>query len=74
MGSPISLIICNLYVESFDQKALATAPHRPRWCRRYVDDTHPVFKKIHSQEFTDYLNSVDDNIKWMTEGKVNLKA
>ena len=31
VGSPLSLIVCNMYMESFEQKALATAPHRPRW-------------------------------------------
>ena len=25
---------------------------------------------MHSQEFTDHLNYVDDDIKWMTEGEV----
>ena len=74
MGSPVSPIVCNLYMESFEQKALATAPHRPRWWCQYVDDTHTVLKKIYSQEFTDHLNSVDDNIKWTTEGEVELKA
>ena len=39
-----------------------------------MDDTHTVLKKIHSQEFTDHLNSVDDDIKWTTEGEVDLKA
>ena len=27
MGSPASPIVCNLYMESFEQKSLATAPH-----------------------------------------------
>ena len=39
-----------------------------------MDDTHTVLTKIHSQEFTDHFNSVDDNIKWMTEGEVDMKA
>ena len=34
-----------------------------------MDDTHTVLKKIHSQEFTDHLNLVED-IKWMTEDEV----
>ena len=27
-------------------------------------------KKVHTQEFTDFLNTVDDDIKWTTEGEV----
>ena len=26
--------------------------------------------KAHAQVFTDHLNSIDDHIKWMTEGDV----
>ena len=41
----------------------------PRW---YIDDTHMVLVKTHdAQEFTDHINSIDDDIKWMTEGKVS---
>ena len=36
--------------------------------------THTVLKKIHSQDFIDHFNSVDDNIKWTTEGEVEMKA
>ena len=39
-----------------------------------MDDTHTVLKKIHSQEFTDHLNSVDDDMKWMIEGEVVMEA
>ena len=37
MGSPISPIVANLYVEYFEQKALNTASTPRLWCR-YVDD------------------------------------
>ena len=33
-----------------------------------------ILKKIHSQEFTDHLNSVDADIKWTTEGEVVMEA
>ena len=29
--------------------------------------THTAIVKAHTQEFTDYLNSIDDHIKWTTE-------
>jgi hypothetical protein len=74
MGSPVSPIVCNLYMEYFEQRALAEAKHPPRLWRRYVDDTYAVLKKSHGQEFTDFLNTVDDDIKWTTEGEVVLKG
>ena len=74
MGSPVSPIVCNLYMEDFEQRALATAEHPPDWWKRYVDDTHTILKKEHSQAFTDHINSIDDDIKWTTEGEVESMA
>ena len=34
---------------------------------RYVDDTHMVLKKEHSEAFTSFLNNIDPDIKFMTE-------
>ncbi|XP_077986089.1 uncharacterized protein LOC144440576 [Glandiceps talaboti] len=67
MGSPVSPIVCNLYMEQLELRAIETAPHPPLWWYRYVDDTHTKLKKCHSQEFTDHLNSLDPDIKFTTE-------
>ena len=69
MGSPVSAIVCNLFMEFFEQKALSGYSHPPRWWRRYVDDTHTILKKDHAQRFTEYLNTVDPDIKWTSEGE-----
>ena len=50
--------------------ALAKAENTPRWWKRYVDDTYTVLQKDQAQNFIDYLNTVDDDIKWTTEGEV----
>ena len=42
MGSPISPIVANLYIEAFEVKSLNTAPHPPSLWRRFVDDTFVV--------------------------------
>ncbi|XP_072019492.1 uncharacterized protein [Amphiura filiformis] len=69
MGSPVSPIVCNLYMEDLEQKAIKSAPHPPLWWYRYVDDTHTKLKKQYAQEFTDHLNSLDTDIKFTTEGE-----
>ena len=69
MGSPVSPIVCNLYMEDLEQKAIQTAPHPPLWWYRFVDDTHTKLKKQHAEEFTNHLNSLDPDIKFTTEGE-----
>ena len=38
MGSPLSPIVANIYMEAFEDKALEEFPVRPRMWLRYVDD------------------------------------
>jgi len=40
MGSPLSPIVANLYMEWFETKALDSFPLKPEWWDRYVDDTN----------------------------------
>ena len=63
MGSPVSPIVANLYMDYFEQKALRTAP-TPRLWHRYVDDTFVIHKEIHKQEFLQHINSVDPAIQF----------
>ena len=71
MGSPVSPIVCNLYMEELEQRALQTAAHPPAWWYRYVDDTHVKIKSAHAQEFTEHLNNLDPDIKFTTECEEN---
>ena len=71
MGSPVSPIVCDFYMEDFEQRALPEATDPPGWWKRYVDDTYTVLKKDQAESFTEYLNTIDDDIKWMTEGEVH---
>ena len=57
MGSPLSPIVANLFMESFEQQALQSFPYPPRIWRRYVDDTFVVIDKDHKDAFLEHLNS-----------------
>ena len=42
MGSPLSPIVANLYMESFEVEALRSAPHPPYVWKRFLDDTFTI--------------------------------
>ena len=67
MGSPISPIIANIFMEAFEQRAITTALHPPRVWKRYVDDTLVVQQQKHQQEFLQHINTVDPSIQFTVE-------
>ena len=71
MGSPVSPIVCNLYMEAFEAKALSTAPYPIEWWFRYVDDTYTKSKRCHTEELTQHLNSIDPDIQFTNERENN---
>ena len=67
MGSAISPIVANLYMEDLESKAIQSAPHPPVFWKRFVDDTFVIIKSFHKQEFLDHINSIDTNIQFTIE-------
>ena len=67
MGSPLSPIVANIFMEKFEEEALATAPHPPSLWKRYVDDTYVIKEEQYKNEFFQHINSLDDNIKFTAE-------
>ena len=61
MGSPVSPVIGNLFMEWQEQQAILTAPItcKPKLWKRYVDDVLEVVSKGCEQELTEHLNSID---------------
>ena len=68
MGSPVSQIVANLFMEDFERKALTSAIHPPGAWYRFVDDTWVIQKQAHKQAFLDHINSIDPAIKFTMEG------
>ena len=67
MGSPISPIVANMFMENFEIRALATSPCTPTLWKRFVDDTFTIIKKTHKEAFMEHLNSIHNNIQFTSK-------
>ena len=67
MGSPISPLIANLFMQEFEVKALSTCPHPPSLRLRFVYDTFVITRAEHSQALLQHINSQDPHIQFTVE-------
>ena len=67
MGSPVSAVVANLYMEHFEHLALESAPAWPRIWKRYVDDTCCVVKSDSVEELHCHINSIHPSIQFTAE-------
>ena len=74
MGSPVSPIVANLYMEYFEEKTLRSAASPPQVWYRFVDDTWVIQKQSSKQEFLEHINKVDPTIKFTVEGTQGNRA
>jgi len=68
MGSPLSPVIANFYMEDFERKATEKATHKPACWYRYVDDTFVIWPhgKEKLMDFLKHLNGIN-NIQFTME-------
>ena len=69
-GQPWGLlcpIVANVYMESFEQRAITAAVNPPRLWKRYIDDTFVILQQSHKEEFLQHINSADPTIIFTTE-------
>ena len=45
MGSPVSPVIANIYMEYFESLAIPSSPALSKWWFRYVDYVHSATRK-----------------------------
>lgn len=69
MGSPLSPVVANIFMEALEDRALSSFTHQPRMWVRYVDDTFVIWP--HSQEalrdFHNHLNQQNPAIQFTME-------
>ena len=67
MGSPMSPIVANIYMESFDHRVIISTVNHPRLWKRYGDDTFVMLQQSHKEEFLQNIHSMDPSIIFTTE-------
>ena len=69
MGSPLSPVVANIYMEYFENLAIKSTTKKPTIWLRYVDDTFVIWRhgKEQLKGFLEHLNSIKDNIKFTME-------
>ena len=58
MGSPISPIVANLYMEDFEIKAINSSPQPPYLWKRFVDDTLTIIKSTQKTSFLEHPSNL----------------
>ena len=73
MGSPLSPVVANLFMEKFEKEALNSYPLKPSRWKRYVDDTNVLWPhgEIELNNFFKHLNNRSDDIKFTMEEEDN---
>ena len=67
MGSPISPLVANIYMEEFEKQAISTSTTPPILWKRYVDDTFTIINKNSKDSFLENLNSINPKIQFTCE-------
>ena len=67
MGSPISPLIANIFMEEFEVKALSSIPHPSSLWLRFVDDTFVINRAEHSQDLLHHINNQEADIQFTVE-------
>ena len=69
MGSPLSPVIANFYMEDFERTAIEKATYKPACWYRYVDDTFVIWPQGQEKlmDFLNHLNGMHNNINFTME-------
>jgi hypothetical protein len=73
MGSPLSPIVSNLFMENFEKKSLDSFPLKPTRWKRFVDDTNVLWPhgRDKLQHFFQHLRNISEEIKFTMEIEEN---
>ena len=67
IGSPVSAVIANIFMEDFEEHAIASAIYKPKIWKRYVDDTFTILDRDQVDGFLQHLNNQQPTIHFTME-------
>ena len=67
MGSCISPILADIFMEFVEHRAISTFHTPPKLWVQYVDDTFCVIEEQYTEEFHKHLNSISPSITFTLE-------
>ncbi len=67
MGSPVSPIVANIFMQWFEETALETFPYEISLWKWYVDDTIVILMDALLDDFTAHINAVHPAIRFTRE-------
>ena len=64
MGSPLSPIVSNIFMESFESLSFTSYPLKPKVWKRFVDDTNVIWSHGSDElnKFIQHLNNQSEAI------------
>ena len=69
MGSLVAAVVANIYMEEFEEQAIANATCKPKIWKLYVDETFTVSDRDHVNGFLQHLNSQQPTTRFTMEIK-----
>ena len=71
MGSGISPILADIFMEFVEHRAISTFHTAPKFWVRYVDETFGIIEQQYAEEFHKHLNSISPSITFTLEREQN---
>ncbi len=69
MGSPLSPVVANIFVENFENIAITTFRRPPKIWKRYVDDTFVILSKHSARSFLGHINNINEAIQFTADSE-----
>ena len=67
MGSHVSAVIANIFMEDFEERAITSAIYKLKIWKRYVDDTLTILDRDQVDGFLQHLNNQQPTIRFTME-------